>query len=138
MALVERLLDLRRHVDHLREIRPRVTGADALRRDLTLHNDVLFSLLRVCQSVIGMAAELSVRRGERFEDYTEVVRSLAHDLRFPETLVNRLEWLPEFRNIALESVPRDFDRVVAALQDLGPIEEFLRIARDVVAESADG
>ena len=43
--LVERLLELRRHLDHLRAIRPRVTGREALERDLSLHNDVLFSLL---------------------------------------------------------------------------------------------
>ena len=42
--LVERLAELRRHLDHLREIRPRVTGREALERDLSLHNDVLFSL----------------------------------------------------------------------------------------------
>jgi len=50
--LVERLLELRRHLDHLRAIRPRVTGREALERDLSLHNDVLFSLLTVCQLVI--------------------------------------------------------------------------------------
>lgn len=48
--LVERLAELRRHLDHLKSIRPRVTGRDALSRDLSLHNDVLFSLLTVCRS----------------------------------------------------------------------------------------
>ncbi len=48
--LVERLSELRRHLDHLREIRPRVTGREALERDLSLHNDVLFSLLTVASS----------------------------------------------------------------------------------------
>ena len=37
--LVERLVELRRHLDHLREIRPRVTGPESLQRDLSLHND---------------------------------------------------------------------------------------------------
>jgi hypothetical protein len=68
--LVERLAELRRHLDHLRRLRPRVTSAAALRRDLSLHNDVLFSLLTVCQLVIDVAGELSARRGDRFEDYT--------------------------------------------------------------------
>lgn len=45
--LVERLAELRRHLAHLRELRPRVTNAEALRRDLSLHNDVLFSLLTI-------------------------------------------------------------------------------------------
>jgi hypothetical protein len=41
-CLVERLAELRRHLDHLRELQPRVHGREALERDLSLHNDVLF------------------------------------------------------------------------------------------------
>jgi hypothetical protein len=37
--LVERLAELRRHLDHLRELRPRVRGGETLRRDLSLSND---------------------------------------------------------------------------------------------------
>jgi hypothetical protein len=79
--LVERLAELRRHLDHLAALRPRVPDAQALARDLSLHNDVLFSLLSVCQLVIDIAGELSARRGDRFEDYTEAVRNLARDPR---------------------------------------------------------
>ena len=68
--LVERLTELRRHLDHLREIRPRVTGREALERDLSLHNDVLFSLLTVCQLVIST-----------IEGFLEVARQLVADLR---------------------------------------------------------
>jgi hypothetical protein len=50
--IVERLAELRQHLDHLRVIRPRITSADALRRDLSLRNDVLPSLQTVCQVVI--------------------------------------------------------------------------------------
>ena len=89
--LVERLADLRRHLDHLREIRPRVIGPESLERDLTLHNDVLFSLFTVCQLVIDVASELSSRRGDRFEDYTEAGRNLGKDPRFPIELVRQLE-----------------------------------------------
>ena len=74
--LVERLAELRRHVEHLREIAPRVPDRHALERDLSLHNDVLFSLLMVAQLVIDVAGELSARRGDRFEDYTEAVKKL--------------------------------------------------------------
>ena len=88
--LVERLAELHRHLEHLHRIRPRVTGREALERDLSLHNDVLFSLLTMCQLVIDIAGELSARRGERFEDYTEAVRNLARDERFPGPLVRRL------------------------------------------------
>lgn len=33
--LVERLAELRRHLDHLAELQPRVGSAEALRRDLS-------------------------------------------------------------------------------------------------------
>jgi uncharacterized protein YutE (UPF0331/DUF86 family) len=133
--LVERLAELRRHLDHLREIRPRVTGREALERDLSLHNDVLFSLLTVCQLVIDLAGDLAARRGDRFEDYTEAVRSLARDARLSPELVRKLERLPGFRNVVIhEYVALDLDRVVEALDDVGPVEEFLEIARRLVAE----
>jgi uncharacterized protein YutE (UPF0331/DUF86 family) len=137
--LVERLSELRRHLDHLREIRPRVTGREALERDLSLHNDVLFSLLTVCQLVIDVAADLAARRGDRFEDYTEAVRSLARDARFSPELVRKLERLPGFRNVVIhEYVALDLDRVIEALDDLAPVEGFLRVARDLVAEGPSG
>jgi hypothetical protein len=82
--LAERLAELKRHLDHLRALRPRVTGPETLRRDLSLHNDVLFSLLTVCQLVIDISGELAARRGERFEDYASAVRSLAADPRPPQ------------------------------------------------------
>jgi uncharacterized protein YutE (UPF0331/DUF86 family) len=130
--LVERLAELRRHLEHLREIRPRVTGREALERDLSLHNDVLFSLLTVCQLVIDIAGELCARRGDRFEDYTEAVRNLARDSRFPADLVRQLELLPGFRNVLVhEYIALDMERVVEALNDLGPIEEFLDIVRQI-------
>jgi uncharacterized protein YutE (UPF0331/DUF86 family) len=85
--IVERLAELRRHLDHLLELRHRVTGREVLEKDLSLHNDVLFSLLMVCQLVIDIAGELSARRGERFEDYTDAVRNLTRDEHFPAPLV---------------------------------------------------
>jgi uncharacterized protein YutE (UPF0331/DUF86 family) len=137
--LVERLSELRRHLDHLREIRPRVTGREALERDLSLHNDVLFSLLTVCQLVIDVAGDLAARRGDRFEDYTEAVRSLARDTRFSPELVRKLERLPGFRNVVIhEYVALDLDRVIEALDDLAPVEAFLRVARELVAEGSNG
>ena len=126
--LIERLVELRRHLDHLRELRPRVTGRESLERDLSLHNDVLFSLLTVCQLVIDIAGELSARRGDRFEDYTQAVRNLGRDPRFAGDLVRRLERLPGFRNVVIHAyVTLDLDRVVEALDDLAPIEEFLQV-----------
>lgn len=136
--LVERLAELRRHLDHLRTIRGRVTGREALERDLSLHNDVLFSLLTVCQLVIDIAGELSARRGEAFEDYTEAVRNLARDARFPADLVRELERLPGFRNVIIhEYVVLDMERVVAALAGLEPVERFVEIVRRM-AESEAG
>jgi uncharacterized protein YutE (UPF0331/DUF86 family) len=133
--LVERLSELRKHLDHLKEIRRRVGGREDLERDLSLHNDVLFSLLTVCQLVIDVAGDLAARRGDRFEDYTEAVRSLGRDARFAPDLVRKLERLPGFRNVVIhEYVALDLDRVVDALEDLGPIEQFLEAARSLAAD----
>jgi len=135
--LVERLAELRRHLAHLRQLRPRVTGAAVLERDLSLHNDVLFSLLTVCQLVIDIAGEFSARRGDRFEDYTQAVRNLARDARFPADLVRELERLPGFRNVVIHDyVGLDLDRVVDALDRLEPLEQFGDIVQDI--ESAAG
>jgi uncharacterized protein YutE (UPF0331/DUF86 family) len=135
--LAERLAEMRRHLDHLRVLRPRVRGAEALERDLSLHNDVLFSLLTACQLLIDVAGELSARRGDRFEDYTEAVRNLARDARFSEALVKSLEPIPGFRNVLIHDyVALDLERVVEALDRLAPLEEFLEVVRGIVAEEA--
>jgi pimeloyl-ACP methyl ester carboxylesterase len=88
--VIERLAQLRRHLDHLRRLQPRVPDATALRSDLSLHNDVLFSLLTVTQLVIDIAGELAGRKGLRFEDYTEAVRALEAYDEFSPALVDRL------------------------------------------------
>ena len=49
--LVERLADLRRHLEHLDGLRSQVTAPEDLTHNMSLHNDVLFSLLTVCQYV---------------------------------------------------------------------------------------
>ena len=128
--LVERLAELARHVEHLRALRGRVVSAEALRRDLSLHNDVLFSLLAICQTVIDVSGELSARNGLRFEDYTEAVRNLALLDGFPGDLVRELSVLPGFRNVLIhEYVTLDLDRAVEALDRLEPIESFIEIVR---------
>ncbi len=133
--LVERLAELRRHLDHLRAIRPRVTGREVLERDLSLHNDVLFSLLTVCQLVIDVAGELSARRGDRFEDYAGAVRNLAKDERFAPDLVRKLERLPGFRNVLVhEYVALDLERVIEALDDLDPIDRFAAVVAAAIRE----
>jgi uncharacterized protein YutE (UPF0331/DUF86 family) len=137
--LVERLAELRRHLDHLRLLRPRVTGAAALARDLSLHNDVLFSLLMICQAVIDIAGELAASRGDRFEDYTQAVRSLDRDSRFPAGTVRELARLPGFRNVLVhEYVALDLERVVEALDRLDPVEDFVRIVARIVEEAGSG
>jgi uncharacterized protein YutE (UPF0331/DUF86 family) len=135
--VVERLVQLRRHLDHLKELRPRVTSAEALRSDLSLHNDVLFSLQLVCQMLIDIAGELASRRGQRFENYTEAVRSLTAYPEFPARLVRELEPLPGFRNaLAHAYLALDFERVIQALDRLAPLEEFVEGVRRV--EQAGG
>lgn len=134
--LVERLAELRRHLDHLHAIRPRATGREALERDLSLHNDVLFSLLMICQLVIDIAGELVAQRGDAFEDYTQTVRMLVRDERFPGPLVRELERLPGFRNVIVhEYAALDMDRVVAALGELEPVERFAEIVRRLLDDA---
>jgi uncharacterized protein YutE (UPF0331/DUF86 family) len=126
--LLERLAELRRHLDHLREVRPRVDGPGALEIDLSLHNDVLYSLLTVAQIVIDVAGELSAREGHRFEDYTTAVRNLTK-LGFPSDVVAELALLPGFRNVLVhEYVGVDYEIVLRALDNLGPFDTFLRVA----------
>lgn len=130
--LVERLVELRRHLDHLYALRPKIDGPAALERDLSLHNDVLFSLLTVCQLVIDIAGELSARRGDRFEDYTQAVRNLAKDPRIPSDVVDELQRLPGFRNVLIhEYVELDMQRVVDALARLEPVERLLEAVRGI-------
>lgn len=136
--LVERLTELRRHLDHLREIRPRVVGPESLMRDLSLHNDVLFSLLTIAQLVIDIAGELSARRGLRFGDYTEAVRNLAAFDEFSPALVEQLARLPGFRNILVhEYIALDYGLVMSALDGLAPIEEFARSAAELIANAEE-
>jgi uncharacterized protein YutE (UPF0331/DUF86 family) len=133
--LVERLADLRKHLSHLEALAPRVTDRADLERDLSLHNDVLFSLLMVAQIVIDIAGELAARRGDRFEDYTGAVRSLSHDPRFAADMVRQLEQLPGFRNVVVhEYVALDLDRVVEAVHRLDAVLEFATIVARIESE----
>mgnify|MGYP000889251475 CR=1 FL=1 len=137
--LVERLTELRRHLEHLQALQPRVPHAGLLAQDLSLHNDVLFSLMTLCQLVIDIAGELSARRGVRYEDDTGAVRNLGADPRFPAELVRALERLPGFRNVIIhEYVALDLNRAFAALHDLEPIREFMRIVAEIEAGPEDG
>jgi uncharacterized protein YutE (UPF0331/DUF86 family) len=133
--LVERLANLRRHLDHLEKLRERVTAPEDLARDLSLHNDVLFSLLTVCQLVIDIAGELAGRRRDSFDDYVGAVRSLSKDPRFAPEVVGELERLPGFRNVVVhEYVALDMRRVVEALNKLGHVRTFLDVVAAIEAE----
>lgn len=104
--LVERLAELRRNVNDLKQVRPRAPDRAALERDMSSRNDVLFSLLMVCQLVIDIAGELSARRASRVEDDTEAIRNLSQDERFPRGLVEGLESLPGFRSVLIHEYER--------------------------------
>jgi uncharacterized protein YutE (UPF0331/DUF86 family) len=133
--LVERLADLRKHLAHLEALAPRVKERADLESDLSLHNDVLFSLLMVAQLVINIAGELAARRGDRFDDYTSAVRGLSRDPRFAPDLVRRLEQLPGFRNVVVhEYVSLDLDRVVEAVHRLEAVLEFAIIVATIESE----
>lgn len=134
--LVERLADLKRHLEHLRAIRPRVRNAAQLETDLSLHNDVLFSLLVICQAVIDIAGELAGRRAIRFQDYTEAIQALRQVEGFPGALVDALLPLPGFRNVVIhEYVALDYARVLEALENLESIEQFVQAVARIEAAS---
>jgi uncharacterized protein YutE (UPF0331/DUF86 family) len=133
--LVERLTEVRTHLDHLRRLRPRVTSASDLEADLSLHNDVLFSLLTVAQVVIDIAGELSAREGFRFEDYTTAVRNLRRLDGFSAEMVDELARLPGFRNVLIhEYVGLDYDLVLRALDRLEPVERFVRVVGERIRD----
>lgn len=134
--LVERLAELKRYLTHARTLRPRVPDTATLERDLSLRNDVLFTLLTLAQLVIDVAGELSSRRGDRFEDYTAAIKNLVRDSRFAPDLVAKLERLPGFRNVVIhEYVVLDLERVIAALSELEPIERFVEIVAEIDASA---
>jgi uncharacterized protein YutE (UPF0331/DUF86 family) len=134
--LVERLADLKRYLAHARTLQPRVPDIAALERNLSLRNDVLFTLLTLAQLVIDVAGELSSRRGDRFEDYTEAIKNLLRDPKFSPELVAKLERLPGFRNVVIhEYVALDLERVVAALNELDPIERFVEVVAAIEASN---
>lgn len=135
--LVERLAELRRHLDHLGALKPRISDSSSLRTDLSLHNDVLFSLLMVCQLVVDIAGELGARKGLRFEDYTEAVRNLEQLPDFPPHLVPTLARLPGFRNVLVhEYVSLDLERAVEAVAQLESVETFVRwVAKRELADA---
>ena len=131
--LLDRLSELRKHLDHLEELRPRIS-ATALRRDLSLHNDVLFSLLTVCQLVIDVASELSARHGLAFDDYTEAVRNLGRLDLVDDATLAALDGMPGFRNVLVhEYVTLDLERVVQATDRLQPVRTLLEAVRRYAA-----
>ena len=132
--VLDRLAELRLHLEHLRTLRPRVKDPQMLRNDLSLRNDVLHSLQTVCQVVIDIASELSARHHRRFQDYTEAVQNLSSIPGFPPAMVRALEKIPGFRNVLIhEYVTLDYARVLQALDGLGVIEEFAEAVRRLEA-----
>lgn len=130
--LVERLVELRRYLDHLEKLRPRVTGPESLRADLSLYNDVLHSLFTICQLVIDLASDLAGRRGARFETYADAIRAFALYGELSAGTIEELARLAGFRNIvAHDYVMLDLKRVVAALDRLAPVEEFFDAVRRI-------
>jgi len=124
--LQHRLEDLRKHLDHLYSLQPRVAGAQDLEADLSLHNDVRFALLTVAQLVIDISAEISVRRRLPFSDYSEAIRNLKALADVDGELVDALSPLPGFRNALLHPhVALDTEQVVEHLHRLKPVEELM-------------
>lgn len=124
--LTERLAEIKKHLDHLHELRPRVRSSRDLLQNLSLHNDVLFSLVMIAQNVTDVAGELNSRRGLTFGSYRQAIENLGRYDEFPRELVETLAELPGFRNVVLhEYVGLDYDRVLAALSNLDPVGRFV-------------
>lgn len=125
--LEERVADLRRHLDHLQTIQPRVRSAGDLSRSRSLDNDVKYSLLMVSQRVIDIAGELSARRRLSFEDFSEAIRNLAIYEEIPDPLIRRLEPLSRLRNALIHgNGALSPTHIRDALGLLGGVERFLQ------------
>lgn len=86
------------------------------------------------QMVIDVAGELSGSAGLAFADYPEAVENL-RELGFPEPLVEQRARLPGFRNVVVHGYLRvDEERVLRALDELKPVEEFLASAAGRLGE----
>ncbi len=112
-----------------RGIRPQVLGRTDLERDLSLHDDVLFSLLTICQLVIDIAGDLGARRGDHFKT-TRKRCATSFAIRASGPNWSELERLPGFRNMLVhEYVALDLDRTVEAMDRLAPVTEFVEMVR---------
>lgn len=126
--LVERLNEIQRYVDHLESLKPKVQRPRDLEGNLSLRNDVLFSLLMIAQMVIDVCGELSTRENLQYQTYVEAVSNLRRIGGFPEDMVTTLLRVPGFRNIVVhEYVGIDDRLVVEAVYNLEPIREFVRL-----------
>lgn len=129
--LADKLAELTQLLGHLQTIRSRVGGTEALAGDLSLRNDLLFSLLMVSQLVIDVCSSLSVTAGLTFDDYTQAVRNVRRLHWMPDDVADALERLPGFRNVVIhEYTELDYELVVRALDRLEPIERFARLVAE--------
>ena len=136
VTVLDRLAALHEYLDHLRALRPRVTDPEALRGDLSLSNNVCRSLQVICQAVIDIAGDLSVRRQRRFESYSAAIQNLSAFSEFPAPLVRDLEVFPELRDVIVhQSWSLDYARLIEAIDHLEPVEQFAEIVRQIEAAS---
>ena len=139
LSAARRLAELHRHLVHLRTLRPRVTDIESLRSDLSFQNDVLFSLLAVCQSVLNIAGELSTRHGLRFEDYAESIGNLGSFSEVSDSLVSQMQFLPKlWDDLIHDPLFPDLNGVIDALDRLQPVEEFAGIVRRIEMGESPG
>ncbi len=136
--LTERLSEVQRYLDHLEARRDEVQTPQDLESNLSLRNDVLFSLLMIAQMVIDICGELSTRFNLRFGDYTEAVSNLSKIGGFPPEVVEVLLRLPGFRNVVVhEYVGLDYRLVIAATHQLAPVREFVRLVAQLDARGTE-
>lgn len=69
----------------------------------------------MCQLVIDIAGELSARRGEAFEDYTEAVRNLEGDPAKDGAECRMRGWRPAFAGTSFAGMT---DGIVAPCEEI--------------------
>jgi uncharacterized protein YutE (UPF0331/DUF86 family) len=136
-SAADRLAELRLLLSHLEMHKAEGLSADRLAADLSLRNDLLFSLMMVAQLVVDLCAQLSSEAGLPFADYTEAIDNLARQ-GWPQDLVRDLRPLAGFRNVLVhEYVRLDYGQVLAALDRLSPVEEFVRRLAGILGSSGE-
>ena len=115
VQLNERLALLSRHTRHLRELVPRVSSTATLERDLSLHNNVMYSLHVVCRSVADISRDLPEQLGA-----------------FDTSMLRDLRGLADLGDSLLQEITLGrYGHVLNALERLDVVEQFTAVVAEL-------